>query len=176
MKGTVCSNGSLRMSLSIYIPHVFLNITRDRIADAFASNGYGVVERIDFVAKMSTNGQTYNGAFVHFSHWYSSETADRFREKIEDPLKQARIVYDDPWYWIVLPNTGKKVDPGARKECLNTGEAPQNINLVDAGYAACLEREIYSLRDENARLREIIRYQLGMLNLGEMSPHNPICY
>lgn len=149
------------MSFSIYIPHVFPNITRERIAEAFVSNDYGIVRQIDFVAKMSFNGRAYNGAFVHFSHWFSSPAADSFREKIEDPEKQARIVYDDPWYWIVLPNTGKKVECGARKECLNIGDR----SLVDAGYASCLEREIHTLREENARLLEAngaLRYHLGL--------------
>lgn len=153
------------MSFSIYIPHVFPNITYDRIAEVFVSSGYGIVQRIDFIAKMSTDGRAYNSAFVHFSHWFSTEVADRFREKIEDPLKQARIVYDDPWHWIVLPNTGKKIEPGARKECLNIGDGRENCNLVDAEYAACLEREIYALRAENARLLEgnrALGYHLGI--------------
>ena len=173
MEGTVCSNGSLRMSFSIYIPYVFPNITGDRICDAFAFNGYGIVQRIDFVSKMDSMGKNYNGAFVHFSHWFETEVAARFREKIEDPEKQARIVYDDPWFWIVLPNTGKKVVPGARKECLN-------INSVDAGYAACLEREIYSLREENKDLRQKVdflveqhnRESFYAINVDDFVPNN----
>jgi hypothetical protein len=32
-----------------------------------------------------------------------------------NPAKEARIVYDDPWYWIVLENKAKKHVSGDRK-------------------------------------------------------------
>lgn len=114
------------MSFSIYIPYVFSNIKHNRIADTFVMNGYGIVEKIDFVSKMNTNGKCYNSAYVHFSHWYDNETATQFKNTIEDPELQALLIYDNPWYWIILPNTGKI---GSRKKCLDIGDLDQASSL-----------------------------------------------
>ena len=141
--------------LSVFIPYVFPNVTKDRIAAAFESNTLGVVDHIDLVEKIGLNGKFYNYAFVHFSHWYDNDHATRFLEKVEDQSKQARLVYDDPWYWIVLPNTGKTVVPGSRKPCINL--TPTNgVELVDTEYVSKLESEIAKLYLENLALKDIV--------------------
>lgn len=155
------SGSSSRMSYSVFIPHVFPNIKHEHIANAFTMHGYGFVKSVDFVSKMRTDGKMSRSAFVHFVHWFSGEGPDRFREKIEDPEKQARIVYDDPWFWIVLPNTGKKVvrDPCADCAACTFARSERYqqpmTELVDASYVSCLERDIALLREENAMLRRM---------------------
>lgn len=140
--------------LSVFIPYVFPNVSKDRIAAAFESNTLGVVDRVDLVAKVDANGKYYNYAFVHFSHWCNNEHAARFLDKLEDPSKQARLVYDDPWYWIVLPNTGKVVVSGEKKETINL--SVQSLNLVDTDYVAKLESEISKLYLENMALKQML--------------------
>ena len=162
------------MTYSVYIPRVFENITKKRICDAFETNGIGIVERIDLVSTMGSNGKTYNSAFVHFTFWYDSSHAIRFWEKVQDPTKQARLVYDDPWFWIVLPNTGKLVVPGERKECLvccvekekekekeKSYEIPTpTTSLVDSSYVDILEQEIRRLRCENKIIQDELHVAL----------------
>lgn len=140
--------------LSVFIPYVFPNVSKERIAAAFESNTLGIVDRVDLVAKIDANGKYYNYAFVHFSHWCNNEHASRFLEKLEDPSKQARLVYDDPWYWIVLPNTGKVVVSGERKETINLSDP--SLDLVDTDYVAKLESEISKLYLENRALKEML--------------------
>lgn len=161
------SGSSLRMSYSVFIPHVFPNIKHEHVAQAFTMHGYGIVKSVDFVSKMRTDGKVTRCAFVHFTHWFKGEGPDRFREKIEDPEKQARIVYDDPWFWIVLPNTGKKVERDPCADCAACkfarseryqqpmSKIDKTIDLVDASYVASLEKEIAGLREENAMLRRM---------------------
>ena len=147
----------LKMSfLSVFIPHVFPNISKERIAEAFETNGLGAVDRIDLIAKSDLNGKNYNYAFVHFSHWYDNECATRFLERLEDPTKQTRIVYDDPWYWIVLPNKGTVVQPGSRKPCLDINGLKPSDRLVDTHYVTQLEGEIAKLYLENMALKDML--------------------
>jgi hypothetical protein len=141
--------------LSVFIPYVFPNVSKERIAVAFESNTLGIVDRIDLIGKTDANGKAYNYAFVHFSHWHDNEHAARFLEKLEDPSKQARLVYDDPWYWIVLPNTGKTVVPGSRKQCIDI-TAEKDVELVDTDYVMKLESEIAKLYLENMALKDIL--------------------
>ena len=105
--------------MSIYIPHIFSNITEDRITRVFDSLSLGKVKHIDFVEKMSKYGTVYNAAYIHFEYWYNTVTSQTFQERVRNPDKEARLVYDEPWYWIVLENHGAKSVPGTRKLRVN---------------------------------------------------------
>ena len=93
---------------SVYIPRVFSNITEDKIRNIFTKMDIGEVSRVDFISKENSKGDKYNMVFVWFSHWNDTNSAAmNLKENIEDPNTQAKFVYDDPWYWILLPNTSK---------------------------------------------------------------------
>jgi hypothetical protein len=102
---------AIDQSLSLFIPRVFNNIQKLDIMRIFKSLGLGVVEHVDFVAKKGKNGLRYNAAYIHFSHWFDTITTANFQEKVLTPSKEARVVYDDPWYWIALPNTNYHCSP-----------------------------------------------------------------
>jgi len=105
--------------MSLYIPHVFGNVTKEFMIKTIEFQGLGKVNKIDFVEKMGKNGKTYNTAFVHFEYWYDNISSVHFQERVKDTNKEARIVYKDPWFWVCFENTGKKHIPGERKERIN---------------------------------------------------------
>jgi hypothetical protein len=126
---------------SVFIPFVFPNISKERIAGAFHANGLAEVESIDLVPKIDAKGRQCNYAFVHLKRWYDTDVSVSFREKLGGSSKQARVVYDDPWYWVILPNTARK------EPC---------IDLVDTSYVSKLESEIAKLYLENRMLKEAL--------------------
>lgn len=90
---------------SIYIPRVFNNISNQKIISAFEKYDIGTISSIDVKRKTGIDDSCYKVVFIHFSHWNESNSAAiNLRERIENPDKEARLVYDDPWYWILLPN------------------------------------------------------------------------
>jgi len=108
---------------SLFIPRVFSNISKERIAKVFDSLDLGVVDTIDFVKKQGANG-TYHSVYVHLKYWLSTAASREFRKKLfceegaqqegvkqegdkQEGVKQegAKLIYDDPWFWVVLPNT-----------------------------------------------------------------------
>lgn len=95
---------------SIYIPRVYGNIHTDFIAETFESLNIGVVDRVEAIPR--PGDKTTYMAFVYFSSWnVENKAAVHLAERINSPsadTPQARIVYDDPWYWILLPNKSKK--------------------------------------------------------------------
>jgi hypothetical protein len=106
--------------MSIYIPRVFNNINPARIKKTFEDLNIGIVDYIDTVKRhycysnSNTKASTSNRkkkstymAFVYFKQWNNNQSAINLMQRIQDPSKEARIVYDDPWYWILLPNTSK---------------------------------------------------------------------
>ena len=88
---------------SVFIPRVFSNIRASRISDTFHNLDIGDVEKVDLVAKTGKNGDSYNMAFVHFKRLYDTEAASDFRKELEEPEIKTKVVYEDPWFWLVLP-------------------------------------------------------------------------
>lgn len=146
---------SINTNLSLYIPRVFSNITEDRIARVFESLNFGYVGRVDLVAKESADGKPYNSAYIHFNDWFDTTANRAFQDRVTDPERDARVVYDDPWYWIVLENKGKKQVTGARKPRIDIqakakpeakAKVEPSCDFVDAVYAAQLEFQNSQLR------------------------------
>jgi hypothetical protein len=157
------SSSSINHNLSLYIPRVFANITKERIARVFESLNFGYVSRVDLVVKESPNGQHYNSAYIHFDEWFDTTANRAFQDRVIHPERDARVVYDDPWYWIVLENKGKKQVAGERKPRIEiqskSNSKPQpkegsasnrkvmpSCDFVDAEYAAQLEFQNSQLR------------------------------
>ena len=95
---------------SVYIPRIFNNIPTEKIVKTFELLNLGKVEKVDIIMKTNQNGNITKMAFVHFSEWYTTSAATYFRENIENPNVDAKLVYDDPWYWLVYPNTSSMRD------------------------------------------------------------------
>lgn len=96
-------NSEVAAPLSVYIPRVFNNISADRIAQVFQNLGLGRVHHVDFVPRVDCNEAKM--AFVHFEYWNTNNPAcEHLIGRIQDPAKEARVVYEDPYYWLVLPN------------------------------------------------------------------------
>jgi hypothetical protein len=156
-------SSSVNQSLSLYIPRVFANITGERMTRVFEDLNFGHVSRVDLIQKENENGQAYNSAYVHFSEWFDNTTNRSFQERVLDPAREARIVYDDPWYWIVLENKGKKQNPGDRKPRIEISDARQlaqppladnlTMQLVSVDYVHKIEAENQRLEFENYELR-----------------------
>lgn len=106
-------------NISLFIPHVFANYGKEDVTKVFEDLNIGKISHIDFVSKLGNDGKLFNAAYVHFEHWYDNIVALNFQERVLNPNKQARIVYEDPWYWIVLENKANKVKSGDRKIRIN---------------------------------------------------------
>jgi hypothetical protein len=103
-------------NISLYIPHIFANYTANQVSNIFESQEIGKVKRVDLIERMGKDNKVYNAAYIHFDRWYNNTIAKSFQERVLSSDREARIMYDEPWYWIVLPNTTKKHPPsGSRK-------------------------------------------------------------
>ena len=137
---------------SLFIPRVFTSVSEVTIRKVIEQDhGLGVVETIDMIPKKGDDGKTYNSIYIHMSSWSADEKTSKFLEHLKDTTKKTQLVYDEPWFWIVLENTSakknaapnkipkktllqkKKVDPAAppnspevgRKQQAKTPDAPR---------------------------------------------------
>ena len=91
--------------LSLFIPRVVPEwASQDLIAGKFKLLDIGTISRVDFLEKFSANGVKYYQAFLHFEMWEDNAATRNIQEKICDSEQSARLIYDEPWYWILLKN------------------------------------------------------------------------
>lgn len=106
--------------LSIYIPRIanncfikqaglsFNNIT-DFVTHMFHSLDLGLVNRVDIIPIYNKNSSksNFSKCFVHFDTWYYTLTSINLQEKMQDKTGGgiAKLVYNDPHYWILKHNT-----------------------------------------------------------------------
>ena len=119
-------------TLSVYIPSVSIeHANYQYFYDVFNTLNIGMVKRIDFQPK---NDSPTFMAFVHMVKWYENEAVMNLQEKIlnEDPnIHEARIVHDDPDYWVIKPNKNPIPDNYAEELAqvkLNMGTLMSVIN------------------------------------------------
>lgn len=113
-------------NLSMYIPYV----TSDKnfIQNIIEDSGFGKVKRVDCVSRGAFEPTSM--AFIHMEYWENSQLVENFQERIKNSEKEARIVYDDPNYWIVLPNKNPISDEG-NERILNMQD---QIESLDSAY------------------------------------------
>ena len=94
-------------SLSLLIPRVFPQWTDEQvIIDIFHQQRIGRVYKVNVIRVPDSKKRSYPiyQAFVYFTAWYDTEIAYNFQQRIYGPKQQARVVYDDPWYWVAFEN------------------------------------------------------------------------
>ena len=102
------SSSSISEKFSVFIPYVYRSVTAECITHAFETNNLGLVHHVDFVRMVDSKGKSYKRAYVHFTNWFDNNVADNFKEKVIHSMKGTRLVYDDPWFWVILKNTSTK--------------------------------------------------------------------
>lgn len=103
------NNKRINQGLSLMIPRVFPQwIDETTIIRIFDKQHIGRIGKVSIVRKPDEPGyRNYPiyKAYLHFSVWYENDIAYNFQQRIYGPKKQARVVYDDPWFWVVFENT-----------------------------------------------------------------------
>ena len=152
--------------LSIYIPRVFKNVTENFISSIFEDLKYGKVNHVDIVDKMDKNGKIYHSAYIHFDYWYDNIACKNFQERVQNPEKEARIVYKDPWFWVCLENTSSNKKNIAEANSPGTGERKIRIDLDDLFNGAKSITKINTNELYNNKKKNMIEYvkELELIN------------
>lgn len=125
-------------NLSLFIPRVFKNITAERIKCVFESLEIGLVKRVDMVSRKNRKGEPYNIAFIHFEKWYDNILSKKFKKKVLDPNREATVMYENPWYWVILPNNESNLESNSISKRNN--EVPKLEPVSDDPIVEHLER------------------------------------
>ena len=94
---------STMKNISLFIPQIFANYRKEDVVKVFEDKQIVKVNHIDYIKKFN-KGTDYYAAYIHFEYWYENTEAVKLNKDVLDTQKEARIMYEEPWYWIVLEN------------------------------------------------------------------------
>lgn len=105
----------INQRLSLMIPRIFPQWTNEQhIMDVFHKQDIGKVYKVTIVRIPDEPGRHYPiyQAFIYFSVWYDNDIAYHFQQRIyTSEKKQTKVVYDDPWFWVVFENKKRQPIP-----------------------------------------------------------------
>jgi hypothetical protein len=154
-------------NISIYIPHVFANYSKEAISKVFNSF-IGDVKNVDLIAKIDRNGKKFNAVYVHFNSWYDNVATRNFQQRILDPNLEAIIVYEDPWHWICLENKTHKVKANYRKPRIDLGDLysiPESGFITPPAKEKCVQAPNAPIKSNSKRqlVCEFTHYEITEL-------------
>jgi len=136
---------------SVYVPQVLGETTEEFIKEFFYKFDIAKVSWVDFTEMRTFNGKPYKSAFIHFEYWFKSEMTERMQNNITVNPKGSRVIYDDPKYWVLLPN---------RNDDLH--QAPMKLIHIDVyvlPYEHYTEQEMWNIIDQ-AKFGQIDRVEM----------------
>jgi hypothetical protein len=103
----------IKQNLSLVIPRVFPQwVDEEKIREVFHKQHFGRIYKVKIIRMKEEEhkrGHPVYKAFLYFSCWYDNEIAYNFQQRILTGKREARVVYDDPWHWVVFENTKKRI-------------------------------------------------------------------
>jgi hypothetical protein len=130
-------------TLSLKIPRVFPQwIDEQVMIDIFHSQHIGRVYKVSIIRMPDSKKKSIPiyQAYVYFSAWYDTVIAYNFQQRIFGADAQARVVYDDPWYWVVFENKTRRLSNNDKR-------------MIRLGYQSYLNEQ--ELVAQNARIRQL---------------------
>ena len=110
--------GTFDPNLVLYIPYIdkkWANVYK--ITRVFENLNIGIIKKVDLIISKKIKDKIIYEGFIHFNKWFDSIQNRNIQDRIFNNTK-AKIVYDDPNYWIlmkskniqpIIKNTKKKI-------------------------------------------------------------------
>jgi hypothetical protein len=98
-------NDSMVSGVSIYLPHVFSNISKDDVARTFEDKfNIGKIYKIECIPKVNEkNGHQYYSCFIFFKYWYDNANTQYILYRLHNG-EQTRLFYSPDKYWVICHN------------------------------------------------------------------------
>ena len=102
---------NIDQNMSLMIPRVFPKwVNESKIIRIFEEQQIGIVYKVSIRRtkneyKKEKKNPIYK-AYVYFHYWFNNQIAYNFQKEIFK-TKQARVVYDKPWFWVIFENKQK---------------------------------------------------------------------
>ena len=91
----------MNKNISICIPRVDKYFNQNRILSILNRYKLGIIKEIKIIKNKKKNN---NIIYIYFSSWYDNEYVNNIKKKIMEG-ESVKIMYDEPWFWILVLNT-----------------------------------------------------------------------
>jgi len=109
-ESTMDSSYQIDKNLLISISNIDdLYANEEYIRRIFQNLNLGIVQRVDFQRQYKTD-YTWTNMAIIYMHWYDGVVVENLQDKILDEYKEARVVHDDPQFWVLQPNFENHTD------------------------------------------------------------------
>jgi hypothetical protein len=90
---------------TLYIPDYVTPMDIDLIKETFEKLEIAKVREVEFLPHLeceyNVEPEMYGAARVHIDYWFENECAQHMQDRIRNPYQEARLVFDDPTYWLI---------------------------------------------------------------------------
>ncbi len=132
--------------MSLFVPHVYAKITKEKIASIFIR--FGQISSIDLVPKLDK----HNAAYIRFSRWHDTMSNREFQQQLTSGAMKAHVTYDDKWYWIVLEN--KRIEKALPPTPMPSPTTPPRQKKPIVVPGAPVKKKKFESLNQIARLHE----------------------
>jgi hypothetical protein len=152
----------INQQLSLVIPRVFPQwVDEAKIIKIFREQQIGIISKVSIVRMPIETGEKHSiyKAYLYFSVWFENIISKNFQKRIYGKDKQARVVYDDPWYWTVFENTERlKLSKNDKRLMRLSAEIYKNTLFVQAQQEE-IARELAEQKQELAQQKHQLAEQ-----------------
>ena len=144
---------NIDQNLSLVIPRVFPQwVDEQKIVDIFHQQCIGWIYKVSIVRVPDEPGRNYPiyKAYLYFSVWYDNEIAYNIQQRIFGVKRQARVVYDDPWYWTIYENQHQRLSKYEKRHIRDTRKTVSTLSQL----AFQIEEINWKLNHHQHRLQE----------------------
>jgi hypothetical protein len=163
----------INQHLSLVIPRVFPQwVDEEKIVKIFREQQIGIISKVSIVRMPMEKGPVEKDrkypiykAYLYFSVWFEGIIAQNFQKRIYGKDKQARVVYDDPWFWTVFENTERvKLSKADKRLMRLSAEIYKNTLFVQAQQEE-LARELAEQKQKLAEQKQKLAEQNNAIQL-----------
>jgi hypothetical protein len=137
------------MSATVFNPQLVLYIPRmntywaspEKITEVFHKQNIGIVSRVEIIKKKVPKerkeqrkhldgGNYIRSAHVYFTTWHDTTANRNLQTRILDPKLEGRLVFDDPWYWLLIESNRNKDESRLRHIELVVDDLNEQMNTI----------------------------------------------
>ena len=136
----------------------------ERITEVFYKQNIGRVSRVDIIKRKVSNkrkrdrkhigGDYIRSAHVYFTAWYDTVANHNLQARILDPKREARIVFDEPWYWLLIESQRNKDE----QRLLQTEDFAYSLAEEVNYLHKCQQETVEILQTQNAIIQRLQDY------------------
>jgi len=144
---------NINHDLVLYIPHLNKGVNSNFISNIFSRLSIADVNYIHF----QTTDALYNAATIYMSKWYNTQCVENLQERINNSTVEARLIYDDPSYWLLFNNANYHVVISLSDRLNVLEESLDQANLcikTQATEVAWLSKKVEDFEQNSARSKK----------------------